>query len=181
MIKIRQLRESEWQKAMELKIECWTEELAGKAENRLELEKQLEFWTNWMYSAVDQNDIRVTLGAFEGGELLGMAGGSLAAKTDIPEKGMELDGLWVKAEHRNRGVSLRLLVYLLNYFSNFGLEKMVIYNHHYAPSTDFYKKFGAELLRRYVSTRNGENLEVDVFVIDMADFLNGLESTLVRY
>lgn len=35
MINIRQLTESDMQQAIELKVLCWTEELAGKAENTL--------------------------------------------------------------------------------------------------------------------------------------------------
>jgi len=115
MIEIRQLREREWRRAMELKIACWTEELAGKAANNLALAEQLGFWTDWMYGATDNHDIRVTLGAFENGVLLGVTAGSLAETTDIPVNGMELNGLWVNPEHRGRGVSLRLLLYLLDY------------------------------------------------------------------
>ena len=46
MIIIRQLWEKELEQAMELKISCWTEELAGKAPNTLTVSEQLDFWTN---------------------------------------------------------------------------------------------------------------------------------------
>ena len=56
---IRQLKKEEIQKAMELKILCWTEELAGKAENTLQLKEQTEAWTNWLNASDENNDIRV--------------------------------------------------------------------------------------------------------------------------
>jgi GNAT superfamily N-acetyltransferase len=181
MIEIRQLKEREWEQAMELKIICWTEELAGKAENDLIRSEQLDFWINWMYTATDNNDIRVTLGAFENGELLGVVAGSIAEITDISEKGIECNGLYVNPKHRNRGISLRLLVYLLNYFQNFGMEQIVIYNHRYAPSNNFYRKFGVKEMRQDIQIAAGIEILVDVFIIDIEYFKEGLSKTLARY
>ncbi|WP_346913225.1 hypothetical protein [Clostridium sp.] len=50
MIEIRQLKESDMQQALELKILCWTEELMGKAENTLSISQELEFWIEWMHT-----------------------------------------------------------------------------------------------------------------------------------
>ena len=181
MIIIRQLKENEWRQAMEIKITCWTEELAGKAENALVFSEELDFWTDWMYTATDNADIRVTLGAFENDEMLGVVAGSIAEITDIPEKGIECNGLWVSPSHRNRGVSLRLLLYMLNYFQNFNMEKIVIYNPHYAPSNHFYRKFGVEKLRQDIQIAAGVEILVDVFIIDIEYFKEGLLKTLIRY
>ena len=181
MIEIRQLRENEWRQAMDLKITCWTEELAGKAENDLVISEQLDLWINWMYTATDNNDIRVTLGAFENGALLGVAAGSIAETTGIPEKGIELNGLWVNPMHRNHGISLRLLVYLLDYFQHFGMEEIVIYNHRYAPSNSFYRKFGVEEMRRDIQIAAGVEILIDVFIISIEYFKEGLLKTLTRY
>ena len=65
MIIIRELTEADMQEAIELKILCWTEELAGKAENTLSLSKELDWWVTWMNSAKENNDIRLLIGAFE--------------------------------------------------------------------------------------------------------------------
>ena len=181
MIEIRQLKEKEWQQAMELKITCWTEELAGKAENDLVLSEQLDFWVDWMYKATDNNDIRVTLGAFEDNELIGVVAGSIAEKTDISEKGIECNGLYVSSKHRNRGVSLRLLVYLLNYFQKFGMEHIIIYNHRYAPSNNFYRKFGVKEIRQDIQVAAGVELLIDVFTIGIDNFKDALTKTLSRY
>ena len=43
MIKIRELSKADMQQAIELKVLCWTEELAGKAENTLSISRELEF------------------------------------------------------------------------------------------------------------------------------------------
>lgn len=37
MIRIRELREGDMREAVELRVLCWTEELAGKAENVLDV------------------------------------------------------------------------------------------------------------------------------------------------
>ncbi|MCL2772187.1 MAG: GNAT family N-acetyltransferase [Oscillospiraceae bacterium] len=181
MIEIRQLREKEWRQAMELKITCWTEELAGKAPNTLALSEQLDFWTNWMYTATDNNDIRVMLGAFEENNLLGVAIGSIAEITDIPGKGIELNGLWVTPEHRNRGVSLRLLLYLLSYFQNFNMEQVVIYNYHHNVSNTFYRKFGAKVIKQDYQTVENAEILTDIFIINIEYFKEELSKTLVRY
>lgn len=68
---LRQLKNEEVPQAMELKITCWTEELAGRADNTLELQEEIDFWTAWLNSPDVHNDIRVFVGAFEGAALLG--------------------------------------------------------------------------------------------------------------
>jgi GNAT superfamily N-acetyltransferase len=181
MIKLRQLKEKEWRQAMELKITCWTEELAGKAQNDSVFSEQVDFWINWMYAATDNADIRVTLGAFEGDELLGVVAGSIAEKSDIQEKGIECNGLWVYPKYRNKGISLKLLLYLLSYFQNFNIEQIVIYNHRYAPSNNFYRKFGVKELRQDYQISAGVSLLIDVFIIDIEQFKRELLETLTRY
>ena len=180
MVNIRQLREKEWQQAMELKIACWTEELAGKAENDLILSDQLDFWTDWMYTATEHSDIRVTIGAFEGDELVGWAAGSIAEKTDS-ENGIECNGLFVNPKYRSRGISLKLLVYLLDYFQNFGMEQIVIYNHRYAPSNSFYRKFSVQELRQDIQIAAGVEILVDVFVIEIKQLKKELLEKIARY
>lgn len=91
---------------MELKISCWPEELAGKAEHTLKLEEEIKFWTNWMNTASESNDIRLLLGAFEGSQLMGVALASFVDSKSAPENGIELNGLWVFPQYRGKGLSL---------------------------------------------------------------------------
>ncbi len=51
---------------------CWTEELAGKAENTLLFSEELDFWVDWMNKAEENNDIRFLIGAFENDKMLGI-------------------------------------------------------------------------------------------------------------
>jgi hypothetical protein len=95
MIKIRELKKADMQQAIELRVLCWTEELNGKAENSLSISQELNFWVNWMNTAKENNDIRLLIGAFENDKMLGVAFGSFAETYDIPEKGVELNSLWV--------------------------------------------------------------------------------------
>ena len=179
MVEIRILTEADMQNAMKLKVLCWTEELAGRAENTLMVSKELEFWVNWMKTAEENNDIRLLIGAFEEEKLLGVAFGSFAEAFDIPQKGIELNGLWVYPEQRNRGISLMLVTHLLDFYLAKGMEKMVIYNPHYAPSNQFYKKFGAQVVRQ--EHQMDGKLPVDVYVADMATMMSSMEESMKKY
>ena len=179
MIKIRILTEEDMKQAIELKIMCWTEELAGKAENTLSVSTELESWMQWMSTAEENNDIRLLIGAFEDDQMLGVAFGSFAETDDISEKGIELNGLWVYPDQRNRGVSLKLMVYMLDFYLKMGMEKMVIYNHHYSPSNGFYHKFGA-VLNTQIPQMNGRLL-IDVFLTDILSMKANMEHSLIKY
>ncbi|WP_066719249.1 GNAT family N-acetyltransferase [Clostridium sp. Marseille-P299] len=179
MILIRSLKTTEIPEAMRLKIDSWTEELAGKAENTLILSEEINFWSRWVSRGKEFNDIRLLLGAFENGELLGLAASNIAKYDDIPVNGIELNLLAVKPKHRGRGISIRLILYILNFYQCLGATKAVIYSHHYAPSNGFYAKFGAELLRKEL--QEDGKLEVDVFIADIHYFKWMLEKSLLKY
>lgn len=179
MLLIRSLKLSEIPEAMKLKMESWTEELAGKAENNLILEEEIDFWSTWVSRGKAYNDIRLFIGAFENGELLGIAASNLAKYEDIPYNGIELNLLGVDKRHRGRGISLRLILYILNFYQCLGANKAVIYSHHHAPSNAFYTKFGAEVIRREL--QEGGKIEVDVFIADIHYFKWMIEKSLVEY
>lgn len=179
MITIRNLTTNDMKETIQLKIECWTEELAGKAQNTLDYSKELDFWVNWMNSADKNEDIRLLIGAFEDNKMLGVAFASFAETEDIPEKGIELNGLWVYPEQRGRGVSLKLIVYLLDFFKGIDKEKIVIYNHHYCPSNNFYRKFGANVIRQ--DEQMGGKLLIDVFIADIDLFKDNIEKSLSKF
>ncbi len=179
MVKIRSLTKDDMQEAIQLKINCWTEELAGKADNTLDYSKELEFWINWMSLAEENNDIRLLIGAFEDNKMLGVAFASFAEVEDIPENGVELNGLWVYPEQRGKGISLMLIIHILDFFKNIGKEKIVIYNHHFAPSNYFYRKFGASVIRQDLQM-NGKLL-IDVFIADIENFKNNMKNSLLKY
>ena len=178
MITIRPLIGEDMQAAIELKVQCWTEELAGIEENTLSVKAELDFWLEWMNSAQEHNDIRLLIGAFENKDMLGVAFASLAEADDIPSKGIELNGLWVSPEHRGCGVSLRLMVHVLDYYRSMGMERIVIYNCHHAPSNAFYRKFGAQVMRQ-VNQMQGK-LPVDVFIADVGDLYRRMSLSLSR-
>ncbi|WP_432662970.1 GNAT family N-acetyltransferase [Wukongibacter baidiensis] len=179
MIKIRELTEADMQQAIELKILCWTEELAGKAENTLTVSEELDFWINWMNTARENNDIRLLIGAFENDKMLGVAFGSLADTFDIPKNGIELNGLWIYTDQRNRGISLMMIIYMLDFYLTKGMEKMVIYNPHYAPSNGFYRKFGAQVVKQ--EYQMGGKLLIDIFLTDMLSMKRNMENSLKKY
>jgi GNAT superfamily N-acetyltransferase len=179
MIKIRELTEVDMQQVIELKILCWTEELAGKAENTLSVSQELDFWVDWMHTAEENNDIRLLIGAFENDKMLGVAFGSFAETFDIPEKGIELNGLWVYPDQRNRGNSLMMIIYILDFYLAKSMKNMVIYNPHYAPSNRFYRKFGAQVAKQ--EYQMDCRLLVDVFLTDMLSMKRKLEHSLKKY
>lgn len=179
MINIRQLTEEDMQEAMKLKVLCWTEELAGQADNSLSVSQELEFWVDWMHTAEENNDIRLLIGAFENDKMLGVAFGSFAETDDISENGIELNGLWVYPDERNRGVSLMMIIYILEYYLKLGKEKIIIYNSHHSPSNKFYHKFGAYVERQEYQMDG--LLLVDVFLADMLIMKKKLEQSLQKY
>ena len=178
MIKIRQLTEADMKQAIELKILCWTEELADKAENTLSVSQELDSWIEWMNTAKENNDIRLLIGAFENEKMLGVAFSSFAETDDIPEKGIELNGLWVYPQQRNRGVSLLMMIYILDFYLAKGMETMVVYNHHHAPSNQFYRKFGAQVSKQEYQMDG--KLLVDIFLVDMLLMKGKMEQSLKK-
>lgn len=179
MIEIRQLTEVDMKQAIELKILCWTEELAGKAENTLSIPNELEEWLDWMNTAQEHDDIRLLIGAFENDKMFGVAFGSFAETFDILEKGIELNGLWVYPEQRSRGISLIMIIYMLDFYLAKGMEKMVVYNHHYSPSNQFYRKFGAQVTKQEYQMDGA--LLVDIFLADMLSMKRNMEQVLKKY
>lgn len=179
MIEIRQLTEADMQQAIELKVLCWTEELAGKAENTLSISQELDFWVDWMNTAQENNDIRLLIGAFEKDRMLGVAFGSFADTFDIPEKGIELNGLWVYPDQRSRGISLMMIIYMIDFYLAKGMETIVVYSHHYAPSNQFYRKFVAQVSKQEYQMDN--RLLIDVFLIDMLLMKRNMEQSIKKY
>lgn len=179
MITIRNLTTNDMKEAIQLKVDCWTEELAGKVENTLDYSKELDFWVKWMSLAEENDDVRLLVGAFEEDKMLGVAFASFAETEDISEKGIELNGLWVYPEQRGRGISLKLIESILDFYKNIGKEKIVIYNHHYCPSNNFYRKFGADVIRQ--DEQMGGKLIIDVFLADIDAFKNNIEKSLLKY
>ena len=179
MIQIRQLTDDDMRQAMELKVLCWEEELAGKAENTISLDEEYAFWIDWIHTGEENNDVRLGLGAFEDGRMLGVAFSSFAEDSDIPERGVELNGLWVYPEQRGRGISLRLIDSTLDHFLAFGTEEIVIYCHHYAPSNAFYRRFGAQVKRQEYQMDG--KLLVDIFHADIKEMKASIERSLRKH
>jgi GNAT superfamily N-acetyltransferase len=131
-----------------------------------------------MLTAEADGDVRLLIGAFENGQMLGVAFASYADADDIASNGIELNGLWVYPQHRGRGVSLMLVTHLLDFFRRAGREQVVIYSFHEAPSNRFYRKFGCRVLRQDEQMK--EKLAVDVFISDIAALDTAMRRSLSR-
>lgn len=162
---IRLLQDEDYDQAVDLKISCWDEELAGRAPNRRVKTEEYEFITRWVSTATEHSDIRLAYGVFEGPELLGFAAASMANPSDAVN-GIEINYLYVKKEHRRRGLALKLLDKLLTEFDGQGIQKVVAYCHHYAPSNTFYRKLSGRVVRQDIQGAPLDQLKVDVFVMD---------------
>ena len=178
MIETRPLSDQELAEAMDLKIRCWSEELAGRAENTLSLEKELPFYRKWIEGETEYEDLRILLGTFEEGRLLGVAIGSFAEEEDGKDA-MELNGLWVEESARGRGISLLLLRSLISPFLAEGKDTMVVYSHHHAPSNSFYRRFQGELLRQ--ERQMGGKLLIDVFQLNLPALQDQVNKDMERY
>lgn len=178
MIEVRALTKDELASAIKLKIHCWQEELAGKVEHELSFEEEMGFYTKWAESEEEHQDRRILLGAFQEGKLLGAAFGSFAEVED-GEEAMELNGLWVEEDHRGKGISLVLLSVLGKAFRDLGKDQMIVYNHHFAPSNDYYRKLRGEVIRQD-RQMNGQLL-VDVFRISLEKMEKQLSEMLDQH
>ena len=178
MIEVRALTTDELASALKLKIHCWQEELAGKVEHELSFEEEMTFYTRWAVSEKEHQDRRILLGAFQEGKLLGAAFGSFADVED-DENAMELNGLWVEEDHRGKGISLMLLSVLVKAFRDFGKNQMIVYNHHFAPSNEYYRKLRGEVIRQD-RQMNGKLL-VDVFRISLEKLEKQLNEMLDQH
>lgn len=179
MIHIRELTQTDMRQAMELKVSCWPEEVAGLSDETPGIGQELEFWTDWMHTATEHSDVRLLIGAFEDEEMLGVAFGSFAEPEDIVKNGIELNGLWVCPQHRGRGLSLMLVMHILDYYSALGMDQIVIYNMHHSPSNTFYRKFGCRVMRMDVQMK--ENVPVDVFISSISEMKEVMNRSLERY
>lgn len=72
-----------------------------------------------------------------------------------------------------------LLRYLLEFYEKIGMEKIVIYNPHYAPSNSFYIKLGAQVLKQ--EYQMDEKLLVDVFLVDISLIKENIKIILKKY
>jgi len=72
-----------------------------------------------------------------------------------------------------------MMIYILDLYLAKGMESIVIYNHHYAPSNQFYQKFGAKVSRQEYQLDGG--LLIDVFLADMAQMKRKMEQSLKKY
>jgi len=127
----------------------------------------------------ESNDLRVFIGAFEANQLLGVAAGSFVESKDSPNAGIELNGLWVYPEHRGKGISLKMILRILDIFMPLGVFRMEVYNPHHAPSNAFYVKFGGRIIRQEYQMDG--ILPVDIFEFKLDDFRGRIAKTLSRY
>jgi GNAT superfamily N-acetyltransferase len=149
--------------AIKLKIECWTEELNGIAENDLEFSKTYLFWLNWMNSAEEDNDFRILLGAFVEKKLIGTIFTSLAETLDH-SNAIEINGLFLDKDFRNQGLSYSLMKSALKEYSEMNKTGVIVYSHRKAPSNSFYHHLGGKVIR--TDHQMNDLLVVDVFLFD---------------
>ena len=165
MLTIRNLTKEELKEAVMLKITSWSEELNGVAENQIQFDEEYQFFSDWMDQEKEANDVRTLIGIFEDHLMLGCAFASFADIYDCEENGIELNGLWIYPSARNRNLSLMMLKHIIDIYLPFGMEKMIVYCHHHAPSNGFYHYLGGRVIK-YVLQMQGK-LEVDIFEFEL--------------
>ncbi len=171
---IKLLQTQDYDQAVDLKILCWDEELAGRAPNRRVKAEEIDFITRWVAGAAENDDIRLVYGAFEGAELVGFAAASIAEPSDAPH-GIELNYLFVNQAYRGRGLALMLIGRLLAEFDGRGFDTVIAYNHHYSPSNTFYRKLGGRVMRHDIQGAPLDRLEIDVFAMDYQNLQQRVE------
>lgn len=72
-----------------------------------------------------------------------------------------------------------IIIYTLDFYRANGMEKIVIYNHRYLSSNQFYRKFGAQVARQ--EYQMGGRLLIDVFLADILLMKQNIEQSLKKY
>ena len=160
---IRSLTKADMKEAVRLKIACWTEELAGKADNTLDVEKEYAFWCEWMQSGKKHHDQRTLLGVFEHDRMQGVIFASLAAEDDAFEA-CEINGLYVYPEARGKGIALAMIRQIIQVYLGMGCKELIVYCHHHAPAQVFYTRLGGKVIRQ--DAQMDGKLLVDIFSFD---------------
>lgn len=176
---IRMLSKEEYSQAIDLKIYSFDEEVQGKVPNQMVKEEELDSILEWINSAEKYNDIRLVYGAFDNEKFMGFAGASIAEDSDS-QNGMELNYLFVKEEHRGKGISLKLLNKLLSEFVTKGFKELIVYNFNVSPSNKYYRKLGGQVKKQ--TRQMGGKLLVDTFCFDAENLKGILEKIIIdRY
>ncbi|PKK98053.1 MAG: hypothetical protein CVV57_08975 [Tenericutes bacterium HGW-Tenericutes-2] len=178
MLIVRDLTKEELKEAVMLKITSWSEELNGVAENQIQFDEEYQFFVDWVDNEKESNDVRTLIGVFEDDSMLGCAFASFADIYDCEENGIELNGLWIYPSARNRNLSLMMLNHIIDTYLPYGMEKMIVYSHHHAPSNSFYHHLGGKVIK-YDLQMHGK-LEVDIFEFELAKLKKLIHKKLVQ-
>ncbi|MFU8787099.1 MAG: GNAT family N-acetyltransferase [Candidatus Izemoplasmataceae bacterium] len=163
---IRKLDKQTLKDAIRLKVECWQEEINGCFVHHLNYDEEYIFWSNWMDTAQEHNDVRTLLGAFDNTILTGVIFASFAEDA-FGSDAIEINGLWVNKDYRGQQISLKLLAEILPFYQNLNKHKVIIYNHKYAPSNDYYKAIGGKIIA--CDSQLEGRLLVDIFEFNTLD------------
>ncbi len=164
--------------AITLKLDCWEEELAGKLVWPLNYQTELHFWTNWRYREAEHDDKRTLLGYYEDRKLIATGFSSFADEVDGGKSAVEINGLWVNKNYRSKKLGSNLFYHLITQPAYRDCDKVVLYNHHYAPSNAYYLKLNGSVLRQEMQC-DGQMI-VDVFVFDKEDLIERLRSHIQK-
>ena len=72
-----------------------------------------------------------------------------------------------------------MLSYTFDFYLKNNIEKVVIYNHHYAPSNGFYNKLGGKVIKQ-LHQMSGKLL-IDVFLGDIVLMKRNIDESLKKY
>lgn len=169
MITIRTLNRDEYRSAMSIRLSCFHEETGGLVDPPCTLDEVTLHWTTWMDAAEQDNDIRITIAAFDDDVMIAVAAASFSEETELGDIGIELNGLWVDSSYRGRGLSIRLISELIALFSDKDIKHVVVYNYRCAPSNKFYPHIGFSLLKSEIQTIDSIDFTVDIFYIKLDD------------
>lgn len=174
-MELKKLSDEQLKSAVKLKIDSWTEELAGVAENDLNVEEEYQFWLTWSQTAEEHHDVRLLYGMFDQETLTGAIFTSFAETYDHPNA-IEINGLWVDNHYRNQHISTRLLYHVLKCYQPHQKDVVIVYNHRLSPSQGYYYHLGGKVIRSEYQMDG--KLLVDVFLFDAKELFDYLKNKL---
>ena len=162
--------------AIQLKVVCWQEEINGRFVHHQNYDEEYAFWSEWMQSGKKHQDVRTLLGYYVHDELVGTIFASFAE--DTYPNAFEVNGLWVKKAYRNQQISLKLIKKVLEIYSALEKTKGIVYCHKYAPSNNYYLKYGGKIIAS--ETQMDGKLIVNIFEFALEDWANRIDHALKR-
>jgi GNAT superfamily N-acetyltransferase len=180
-LKIREIKgEKEIRETSEIYIECWQNDYVGfippETLNNLNIDNEAKECGEWL----EQDERNQLFAGFLDHKMVGYI--SVSPHTEEPKAyQMEISGLFVRKDYRNKGFGIELLSYAVRELINQEVKRIIVYSYQDSGSNGYYRSLGGEAIKKEIQYVEGKPLEVVCFGWDTKNLLINLEKKLEKY